>query len=270
MAGLVVGLQEAVPAEAEIELKRGVEMVGWQRKRVQVPFAIQNSQASHAFDLPKFPDAWPYKDSDFRRQDESSDNGFYDRPRFVTHIDDQAIASIRDFYAAQFAQAPQGEYSVLDICSSWISHYPVDLKAKRVAVTGMNPKELAANKQATEFAAQDLNKDPKLPYGDNEFDFVTNVVSVDYLARPQEVFKEMLRVLKPGGVAIMSFSNRCFFTKAISMWVADMSDFPGHCQIVGNYFHFNPVGGWTDINSADISFNPFETNPMIVVTAVKA
>ena len=32
-----------------------------------------------------------------------------------------------------------------------------------------------------------MNKNPKLPYGDGEFDFVTNVVSVDYLVKPQEV-----------------------------------------------------------------------------------
>ena len=55
--------------------------------------------------------------------------------------------------------------------------------------------------------------DPRLPYEDNSFDVVTNAVSVDYLTRPLEVFREMHRVLKPGGQAIMSFSNRCFPTK---------------------------------------------------------
>mgnify|MGYP001144347911 CR=1 FL=1 len=38
-------------------------------------------------------------------------------------------------------------------------------------------------------------------------------VSVDYLTKPLEVFREVNRVLKPGGLAIMSFSNRCFPTK---------------------------------------------------------
>mmetsp|Transcript_166947 Transcript_166947/g.535958 ORF Transcript_166947/g.535958 Transcript_166947/m.535958 type:complete len:170 (-) Transcript_166947:107-616(-) len=164
----------------------------------------------------------------------------------------------------------KGEYSALDICSSWISHYPKDLKAKRVAVTGMNDAELARNTQATEHVAKDLNLDPIMPYGDNEFDFVTNVVSVDYLSRPGEIFKEMHRVMKPGGVAIMSFSNRCFASKAIAMWVANMSDGPGHCQIVGNYFHFNPEGGWKEISSVDISPDPGRSDPMWVVTAVKA
>jgi len=37
---------------------------------------------------------------------------------------------------------------------------------------------------------QDLNVDPKLPFPDESFDVVTCVVSVDYLTRPLEVFKE--------------------------------------------------------------------------------
>eukprot|EP00439_Symbiodinium_sp_Y106_P038773 s2350_g4.t1 len=252
------------------EVVKGMDMVGWQGQTVKVPIAVANSPVSEALKEPnwKWPQGWPYKEDDFRRQDESDDSGFYSQPRFVTHIDEDAIDAIRNFYDVQFAQAPQGEYSVLDICSSWISHYPKNLKAKRVAITGMVEQELAANKQATEFAVADLNKMPKLPYGDSEFDFVTNVVSVDYLTKPRDVFSEMHRVLKPGGVAIMSFSNRCFFTKAISMWVRDMSDGPGHCQIVGNYFRFNPSGGWKDIQSVDISKGP-RANPMWVVVAVK-
>jgi len=253
-----------------VGFKEPMEMIGWQGKKLDVPIANSNSRVSKAFQNFQWPAAWPYKDSDFRRQDESSDGGFYNEPRFVAHIDDNAIAAIRNFYGLQFALASPGEYSVLDICSSWISHYPEDLQARRVAITGMVEQELAANKQATEYVVKDLNEDPKLPFGDNEFDFVTNVVSVDYLNKPREIFKEIHRVMKPGGVAIMSFSNRCFPHKAIAMWVADMNDGPGHCQIVGNYFHFNPEGGWRDISSADISLDPGRSDPMWVVTAVKA
>lgn len=78
----------------------------------------------------------------------------------------------------------------------------------------MNADELKENPQADDYVAKDLNKDPVLPYEDNSFDIVCNVVSVDYLTRPLEIFKEMRRVLRPGGRAILSFSNRCFPTKA--------------------------------------------------------
>ena len=43
------------------------------------------------------------------------------------------------------------------------------------------------------------------------------MVSVDYLIRPLEIFKEVNRVLRPGGKFILSQSNRCFPTKAIAM-----------------------------------------------------
>lgn len=78
---------------------------------------------------------------------------------------------------------------------------------------GLNADELKRNPVLTEYSVKDLNVDPNLPYEDNSFDTITNVVSVDYLSKPFEIFKEMHRVLKPGGRAIMSFSNRCFPTK---------------------------------------------------------
>lgn len=46
---------------------------------------------------------------------------------------------------------------------------------------------------------QDLNVDSKFPFPDASFDVVTCVVSVDYLTKPLEVFKEIARVLKPNG-----------------------------------------------------------------------
>jgi len=250
-------------------IPRGLEMAGWGGSRINVPQAMADDPVSRVLTERSRPSVWPYSASDFRRQDESKDTQFYDQPRFVNHIDDEAISAIRDFYGVQFGAAPQGEFSILDICSSWVSHYPENLKAKRVAITGMVEAELIANTVATERAVKDLNVEPKLPYGDCEFDFVTNVVSVDYLTQPQEVFQEMHRVLKPGGVAILSFSNRCFPHKAIAMWLQDMSDGPGHCEIVANYFHFSPQGGWRDICTADISPYPGRSDPVWVVTAVR-
>eukprot|EP00930_Biecheleria_cincta_P082670 TRINITY_DN72357_c0_g1_i1.p1 TRINITY_DN72357_c0_g1~~TRINITY_DN72357_c0_g1_i1.p1 ORF type:complete len:1153 (-),score=210.81 TRINITY_DN72357_c0_g1_i1:162-3620(-) len=246
-----------------------MEITGWQGSKVTVPFADANSPVSKSLQNWVPPHEWPYGANDFQRRDANNDSLFYNEPRMVTHVDDEAIRALTDFYGLQFSKAARGKFSVLDMCSSHLSHYPKDLQAKRVAITGMNQKELASNKQAHEYFAQDINMNPRLPYGDKEFDFVTNCVSIDYLTKPEYVFREMHRVLKPGGVAIIAFSNRCFPSKAIAVWREDMQDGPGHCQIVGNFFHFCPPAGWREITSIDIS-QTTKTSPMWVVTAMKA
>lgn len=235
-------------------------------RRARAATLTAASQAAEVLRAPGFPDTWPYRAQDFQRYDETRDALFYDAPRFVTHIDDRAIESLRQFYERALPQSPDA--AVLDICSSWISHYPDNLQAERVAGLGMNEEELRRNRVLTDYEVKDLNLDPKLPYADESFDAVTCAVSVDYLTRPLEVFQEINRVLKPGGVAIMSFSNRCFPTKAISVWTStgDMD----HIWIVGSYFHF--AGGFEPPQAEDITQQtmPWQmTDPMYVVYANK-
>ena len=53
----------------------------------------------------------------------------------MTHIDDNAIKAVQQYYDSQFpkdAEARQ-QLAVLDMCSSWISHYPKGFTAGRVA-----------------------------------------------------------------------------------------------------------------------------------------
>jgi ubiquinone/menaquinone biosynthesis C-methylase UbiE len=72
----------------------------------------------------------------------------------------------------------------------------------------MNEYELSQNKQLSSYNVKDLNKDPTFPYEDNSFDRITCVVSVDYLNKPQEIFNEIGRVLRPGGECMLAMSNR--------------------------------------------------------------
>ena len=197
-----------------------------------------------AFGKIAYPEEWPFTPDYLSRQDEESDAVFYDEPRFVTHIDDGAIGALRDYYAQEIS--PKSD--VLDICSSWISHLPDGLELGRVAGLGMNEAELERNERLTERVARDLNADPALPFDDASFDVVTNAVSVDYLTRPLEVFRECHRVLKPGGKALFSFSNRCFPTKAVSMWLK--TDDSGHIWIVGAYYKYSAA--WS-VKAVDIS-----------------
>jgi SAM-dependent methyltransferase len=174
---------------------------------------------------PGGPDVFP--SGFFSRQDDSDDIAFYAFDRFVTHIDDEAIEAVSDLYDEL---ALTGE--VLDICSSWVSHFRT--KPARLEITGMNAAELAANDVADSWTVADLNEQPVFAYLDTSFDAVTCCVSVDYLTRPLEVFAEVARVLRPGGVFVCSLSNRCFPTKAIRGWLS--TDDRGRAAIVGTYF----------------------------------
>ena len=170
---------------------------------------------------PLFPDWF------FDRADPGPDTAFYGPPRLVTHIDEGAIAAVGDLYAEL---SVEGE--VLDLMSSWVSHFRAP--PRRLVGLGMNAAELAANPALAEHIVHDLNVDPALPFPDATFDDVTCCVSVDYLVRPMEVFGEVARVLRPGGRFVVTFSNRCFPTKAIRGWLA--TDDRGHLQIVAAYF----------------------------------
>nr|AFK40746.1 unknown [Lotus japonicus] len=213
----------------------------------------------------EWPEQFPFKEEDFLRYDESPDTMFYESPRFVTHIDDPAIAALTKYYSKVFPPSNSPGVSILDMCSSWVSHFPPGYSQERVVGLGLNEEELKRNPVLTEYIVQDLNVNPRLPFEDNSFDIITNVVSVDYITKPLDVFKEMSRILKPGGLAIMSFSNRCFWTKAISIWTSTGD--ADHVMIVGSYFHY--AGGFEPPQAVDISPNPGRSDPMYIVYSRK-
>lgn len=152
----------------------------------------------------------------FRKADASPDAAFYVQSRFVTHIDDGAIAAV----TALYRELLQPSSDILDLMSSWISHLPPELALRSVTGHGMNATELAANPRLTARLVQDLNADPLLPFATGAFDAALLCVSVQYLQRPVEVFRELRRVLRPGAPFVVSFSNRCFPTKAVAIWKA--------------------------------------------------
>ena len=159
----------------------------------------------------------------FDRDDPTPDDRFYAFPRLVTHIDDRAIKAVGDLYAELSldgsASAPR---RVLDLMSSWVSH--LHRAPTELVVLGLNSSELEANPMATERVVQDLNSDPRLPFPDDSFDAVLCCVSIDYLTRPIEVLTDVGRVLRPGGPLAITFSNRCFPTKAVRGWLATDDD----------------------------------------------
>ena len=152
----------------------------------------------------------------FDKQDDGDDLGFYAPPRLVTHIDAGAVAALTDLYR----EVIPANARVLDLMSSWVSHLPPDRDYAQVIGHGMNEAELAANPRLTRWWVQDLNRDPVLPLGNGSVDAALACVGVQYLQRPFDVFGEVRRVLRPGAPFVVSFSNRCFPTKAVAIWRA--------------------------------------------------
>jgi SAM-dependent methyltransferase len=165
----------------------------------------------------------------FEKADTSPDAAFYAWPRFVTHIDDAAIAAVTQLYRELL---PPGG-AVLDLMSSWVSHLPDDVTYASVVGHGMNAEELAANPRLTRWFVQDLNAEPGLPLGDGSFDGACLCVSVQYLQRPLDVFREVVRVLRSGAPFVVSFSDRCFPTKAVAIWQSLSG--PDQQRLVGAY-----------------------------------
>ena len=174
----------------------------------------------------------------FAKLDPSDDADFYATPRLVTHIDDGAIAALTDFYRGVL---PAGGV-LLDLMSSWISHLPADVVYAEVIGHGMNADELAANPRLTRWFVQDLNRAPVLPLADASLDGAMICVGIQYLERPVAVLADLARVLRPGAPVVISFSNRCFPTKAMAVWLAT-SD-ADHARLVDMYLR---EAGFTDI-----------------------
>ena len=193
----------------------------------------------------------------FRRIDETPDEEFYKTPRLVTHIDERAIAAVTQLYREFFP--PGGE--ILDLMSSWVSHLPPEIEYRRVVGLGMNEVELRRNERLDAFVVQNLNTEPRLPFEDAEFDGVGICVSIDYLTLPVEVLREVGRVLKADAPTIISFSNRCFPSKAVAVW--HRLDDRRRMQLVERYLE--DAGNFRNIRSLDRSPRRLFSDPLYAV-----
>jgi len=169
--------------------------------------------------------------------DTSSDTLFYNSPRFVTHVDEGFISQLTALYRDRIPPNSR----ILDFMSSWVSHLPTDVSYAHVEGHGLNEEELARNKQLDHYFVQNLNENQTLPLENRSFDAVVNTVSVQYVQYPEKIFAEVYRVLKPGGIAIFSFSNRMFYEKAIAAW-RDNSE-ASRVALVKQYFEAVPGFG---------------------------
>jgi hypothetical protein len=165
----------------------------------------------------------------FAKIDAEEDDLFYEPPRLVCHIDEGAVAALTEFYRVAL---PAGGV-LLDLMSSWVSHLPPEIDYAEVIGHGMNATELAANPRLTRWFKQNLNRETGLPLADASIDAAMVCVSIQYLQQPVAVLRDVARVLRPRAPLVISFSNRCFWTKAVAIWRA--LDDSGHARLVERY-----------------------------------
>lgn len=178
------------------------------------------------------------------RMDTREDALFYRQPRMVQHIDSVAIDQVKSLHARLLQPGMQ----VLDLMSSWTSHLPPSLTGLQVSGLGMNAEELAANPALSDRIVRDINATPALPYGDEQFDAVICAMSVEYLIRPLEVFREVARVLRPGGIFVNTFSERWFPTKVVEVWT-ELHPYERLGRVIEYY---RQSGGFTGIHAESI------------------
>lgn len=151
------------------------------------------------------------KDS-FSRLDESDDYIFYRNPRFTSHIDSKCHENLVKTYAEILPSSGK----ILDFMSGYQSHIPNG--DYEVIGLGLNSEEMKLNPSLNDFVVHDVNKNPKLPFENEEFDAIVCDFSIGYVVDPIAIFRELDRILKKKGLIAFSFSNRLFPQKAVRIW----------------------------------------------------
>lgn len=167
----------------------------------------------------------------FSRLDETEDELFYEQDRFVNHLDTVALDAVESIIGQLIVE---DHPVILDLMAGWDSHIPEGIKPARTVGLGLNHNELSKNMKLNEYVIHDVNKYLQLPFPDSMFDIVLNTVSVDYMTHPMDIFREVGRILKPGGLYLVIFSDRMFPEKAVKVWRE--SDEEGRIVLVEELF----------------------------------
>ena len=152
--------------------------------------------------------------------DESNDEEFYSDPKFVYHLD----ANFRQYLSSIYNNEIADSSTVLDLMSSWDSYLPKGKKYKKVIGHGLNKQELEKNKILNSYWIQNFNLNQKIPLDSESIDYCLMVAAWQYLQFPENLTKEIARILSGQGKFIVSFSNRAFWHKAPNIWTTSTEE----------------------------------------------
>ena len=160
--------------------------------------------------------------NNYQRQklDESNDEEFYSDPKFVYHLD----ANFRRYLTGVYENEIKEFSTVLDLMSSWDSYLPEGKKYKSVIGHGLNKQELEKNKIFDSYWIQNFNINQKIPLDSESIDYCLIVAAWQYLQYPENLTKEIVRILRNQGKIIIAFSNRAFWHKAPNIWTSSTEE----------------------------------------------
>ncbi len=231
---------------------------------------VSAKSPASALENPEWPDTFPLSAADFTVEDKSVDSLFYHQPRYVSHLDRPSVNRLQEYYRRVLPRRAR----VLDLMSSHTSHLAEGAGAdvsdghfERVVGLGLSRHELAGNKALHEYHIFDLNAapEPLILFSSESFDVVICSLSVEYLRSPLKVFTEIYRVLRPGGLVVITWSNRNFVPKTIEAWNAASPS--GRMWIAASYLHY--AGGFTPPQAEDLSPPRILGDRLYAITARK-
>ncbi len=155
-----------------------------------------------------------------KKLDESNDEIFYSDPKFVYHLD----SNFRQYLSYVYNKEISDHSTVLDLMSSWDSYLPKKKKYKKVIGHGLNKQELEKNKIFDSYWIQNFNLNQDIPLDSGSVDYCLIVAAWQYLQYPENLTKEILRILSNQGKIMIAFSNRAFWHKAPNIWTTSTED----------------------------------------------
>ena len=155
-----------------------------------------------------------------KKLDETNDEEFYSVPKFVYHLDENFRKCLFSLYKNEINE----NSTILDLMSSWDSYLPIEKKYKKVIGHGLNKEELEKNKILNSFWVQNFNLIQKIPLESGSVDYCLMVAAWQYLQYPENITREVTRILSDKGKFIISFSNRAFWHKAPNIWTTSSEE----------------------------------------------
>jgi len=155
-----------------------------------------------------------------KKLDESNDEEFYSDPKFVYHLD----ANFRQYLTNVYKDEIEDSSIVLDLMSSWDSYLPEEKKYKKVIGHGLNKQELEKNPVFDSYWIQNFNTKQEIPLDNESIDYCLMVAAWQYLQYPENLTREIMRILSSQGKFIIAFSNRAFWHKAPNIWTSSTEE----------------------------------------------